>query len=118
MYGGGPTFLSKKRSCTRYRLILPVLFSWREDVQVQNGGFTRDIGVDGVFVIARVCPPVGAEVKLELVLPVPQEPKRELRLRYTGRVVRVDDADLSKGFALVGDFGDEYLSGSEVAFRT
>ena len=99
----------QNRKCSRYQLRLPVLFGWQEKSPNQNGGFTRDISVGGVFVLAQTCPPTGAKVKVELVLPIPDDPGRELRLRCVGKVIRIEWFPHCQGFAIAGDFGHEYL---------
>lgn len=99
------------RRCSRYRLRLPALFSWTTESLHQNVGFTKDIGVGGVFIFAQVIPPLGADVKVELVLPLPKAHDREIRLRCIGRVIRVDMKMLcGQGFAVAGDFGREHSS--------
>jgi hypothetical protein len=89
-----------------------MLFSWTtRETHQQGAGFTRDIGVDGAFVFAQLCPPAGTQIKVELVLPVPEDPRRELRLRCTGTVVRTEvDWPYGRGFAVSGHFGGELQS--------
>ena len=74
----------------------------------QNAGFTRDIGVGGVFIFAQRCPPKGAMVKVELLVPLSEETGREVRLQCVGKVLRTEiNLPHGQGFAVAGDFGDQ-----------
>jgi|SRR4051812_779969 hypothetical protein len=103
------------RRCSRYHLRLPVLFSWTQGSHNQSAGFTRDIGVGGVFIFARECPPCGAVLEVNLVVPVPAETAQEIHLRCIGTVVRIDNLARHGGFAVVGDFGCDRYSGFSTA---
>jgi hypothetical protein len=105
------TCFLENRRCSRYHLRLPVLFSWTDKSRQQGAGFTRDIGVDGVFIFAEECPPTGTTIDVELVLPLPKDSSRELRLRCIGKVIRVDaNYPQGHGFAVTADFGRRYHS--------
>lgn len=105
----------ESRRCKRYQLQLPVLFSWLDETHRQSAGFTRDIGTEGAFVFARSCPPLGAYVKIEIVLPLSRAAEscgRAVRLRCIGKVIRIEN-DLSwsqGGFAVMGDFANQDYS--------
>ena len=104
----------ERRKCSRYHLQLPVLFSWTQEAEAnelgsnyRSAGFTRDIGVGGIFVFAQQGPPCGV-VEVELVLPLPTESAREIRLRCIGTVLRIENSPSHRGFAVAGDFGCEH----------
>ena len=101
MASGGPTVDAvERRQCSRYHLQLPVLFSWTQDALEakepgseprsynRGAGFTRDIGLRGIFVFAQQRPPCGL-VSMELILPLASDSAREIRLRFIGTVIRV-----------------------------
>lgn len=99
--------VGENRLHSRYALRLPVLFSWRDEIEHRSAGFTRDIGLGGAFVFAQLCPPVGAMVHVELVVPLSKDDGREIRLRCDGRVIRLEsDSRFAQGFALAGDFAE------------
>lgn len=105
--GGYGSFVLKQRNTRRYELSLPVLFSWSDgsgNVQKQ-GGFTRDISTNGLYVVGDVSPPVGALLTVEVLLPQAYQPKsNSARLIAAMRVSRVYEAKDVRGFAAVGDF--------------
>lgn len=103
----GWSFLLKQRHTRRYELSLPVVFSWRDgsgNLQKQ-GGFTRDIGTHGLYVIGDVSPPVGALLTVEVLLPLASRARsNSARLIASMQVSRVYEAEDVRGFAAVGDF--------------
>jgi len=80
------------RKDVRYRLQVPVLYTWKNKNMDRNEqrmqGRTRDISVSGAFIRAAVCPPEGMTVKVDMVLALIPETVRSVRLHATGRVVR------------------------------
>ena len=94
---------AERRKASRYRLRLPVLFSWTQGNKSHTlGGFTRDVSVTGVFVTSRTVPPPQATVNLELLLPaLDQMP--ENAIRATGSVVRTFVSSQPQGFAIATD---------------
>ncbi|MBV9341420.1 MAG: PilZ domain-containing protein [Acidobacteria bacterium] len=99
---------AERRKASRYRLRLPVLFSWIQGEQFHTeGGFTRDVSAKGLFVTSRVAPPSEAPIRLEVVLPLLAEMSQNA-MRATGRVVRTFSASQPQGFAIAAEFcGDE-----------
>ncbi len=100
------------RGVLRFRLGATVLFSWEgaHRKRLQAEGVTRDISVQGAFILAPTCPPVQASVLVEVFLPPLQGSGRPVRIRAESRVLRVEHAEtgnshsgfavLSEGFAL------------------
>jgi PilZ domain len=95
--------LVELRQNKRYRLKASVAFSWElpDGNSIQGEGHTRDISPAGVFVLTGFRPPLGASVKLEVVLPSLREEHSGACLRTCGHVVRAEEI----GFAVVADMG-------------
>jgi PilZ domain len=94
----------ERRKASRYRLRLPVLFSWNQGEKIQTeGGFTRDVSAKGLFVTSRVAPPTQSPVKLEVLLPAVNQ-MAENAMRATGSVVRTFAPTQPQGFAIAADF--------------
>jgi hypothetical protein len=92
------------RKHNRYRLDAPVSFIWRDERgdQREGTGRTRDIGLEGVFVLTEACPPLMASVHIELLLPKLHSEARTLVAQGDGQVIRVEPGGLSgmrSGFA-------------------
>ena len=86
----------------RYRLAANVVFTW----QAVNGsrlvgeGVTRDISSGGIFTSAPTCPPVGAIVQLDVLLPsARQDANRTIRMNTEAKVIRVEHSSAGEGFA-------------------
>jgi len=64
-------------------------------------GITRDISVNGVFVLNQSSPPVGTLIELKIAVPNLSRTARGLHLAARGTVVRIErDGDYaSRGFA-------------------
>lgn len=61
---------------------------------------TRDISVTGAFIYTRMCPPVGAILKLEIFLsPRHGNKGKTLQITTTATVIRVDNSAGAEGFA-------------------
>ena len=95
----------------RFRLQLPVVFSWLDENGKQQigEGCSRDLSSGGVRVNSENVPPVGASVEMNVCLPQPGWQIAPAELHARGRVVRVDvndhePADLSlRSFAVKND---------------
>jgi hypothetical protein len=103
--------ISQRRAAARYQLRLPVIFHWSDQTHHTEGGFTRDVGRDGAFIISSKCPPVGSDVWIEILLPSLDEASPELRVECMGKVTRVESGFGYKGFGVCGQFDDDQLSG-------
>ena len=100
----------RRRAAVRYSLRLPVIFRWNDGTDHTEGGFTRDVALDGVFIVSSKCPPVGAEVRIEVLFPSPNEPSGELRIECTGKVTRIETSFKGAGFGVEGRFDDKHLT--------
>jgi hypothetical protein len=79
------------RKHNRYRLVAPVIFSWRDARHAPHKGvgLTRVLSTHGAFVLTADSPPVKANIDLKVFLPrigagVP------MRFEGHGKVVRVE----------------------------
>ena len=95
----------------RYRLRLPVIFHWDDGSEHTEGGFTSDIALDGALIFSSRCPPVGADVRIEVVIPSPEhDALEEIRIECVGKVTRVWEQPGSAYFGVHGIFSDDHLT--------
>ena len=89
------------RSVARCRLKFTVRFTWRDadDRRQRATGFTRDISGVGLFIVAPACPPAGAALRFDLLLP-PLQGKAPIQMQGEGRVLRIESA--AAGFGIWG----------------
>ena len=88
------------RKYVRYRLELPVVFSWKDEqgIRQQGKGVARDLSAGGVFLRTRACPPVGVPVQLHALLPRLEPSAPSLRMQAKGRVLRVETRARGRGW--------------------
>jgi hypothetical protein len=97
---------AERRRAKRYRMSTVVIFRWNgpDNRGFQAEGATRDMSVDGVFVMSATCPPANASVQMEVILPLSDGlSKAQMKAEMT--VLRVDHnvAGLNRsGFSAVG----------------
>lgn len=105
------------RKSRRYRLLAPASFLWeRPDGLLQEDrGAVRDISDRGVYVTARIAPPLGAHLEVDVHLPPLEAGGGAVQLHGEGTVVRVDrQADDTQGFAAAVTFQTEAASGPTI----
>jgi hypothetical protein len=83
-----------------------VIFHWMgpENQRLQGEGATRDVSVEGVFVLTKTCPPENALVQMEVILPL-SDGASKAQMKADMRVVRVDrdvTGNSRSGFSAVG----------------
>ena len=101
----------ERRAAMRYRLRLPVIFHWDDGSEHTEGGFTSDIALDGALIFSSRCPPVGADVRIEVVIPSPEhDALEEIRIECVGKVTRVWEQPGSAYFGVHGVFSDDNLT--------
>ena len=100
----------ERRTAVRYRLRLPVIFHWEDDRKHTEGGFTSDIALDGALILSSRCPPVGADVRIEVLIPSPDYSTEEIRIECIGKVTRVWEQPGSAYFGVLGMFNDDQLT--------
>ena len=97
------------RSSLRYKLRLPVIFHWNDGSERTEGGFTVDIALDGALISSSTCPPVGTDVRIEVLVPSPDSAE-EIRIECLGKVTRVAGVAGSCYFGVQGMFDDNKLT--------
>ena len=83
----------ERRRSTRYAISLPVQCGWEEpNGSVQKfSGFTKNIGPQGVSVVAEAVPSEGTSIDITVLLPGrPPKAGTRVQMRGKGHVVRVD----------------------------
>ncbi len=84
-----------------------VIFRWKrpDSQRFQGEGITRDISIEGVYVLTATCPPVNSLIHMEVFLPLSDgASKAQMKAEMT--VLRVDH-DIAgtnrSGFSAVGN---------------
>lgn len=83
-----------------------VIFRWKgpDNQRFQGEGATRDLSVEGVFVLTATCPPVNAQVHMQVILPL-SDGASKAQMKADMTVLRVDhdvEGDKRSGFSAVG----------------
>ncbi len=99
-----------RRNSARYKLRLPVIFHWIDGGEHTEGGFTSDVALDGALILSSRCPPVGSEVRIEVLVPAPNCGGGEIRIECLGTVSRVVGHQGSCAFGVQGYFSDDQLT--------
>jgi hypothetical protein len=92
----------------RYRLDAPAVFSWDglDKRRFQGEGVTRDVSVQGAFILTATMPPPGCAVQVDLLLPSLAGMMSMMRITGRARVIRVERPSghtWIHGFAVVTD---------------
>jgi hypothetical protein len=103
----------ERRSAARYKLHLPVVFSWADGHARTEDGFTVDVSTEGALVRCQFSPPLGSEVEIDVLVPSPDGNSGSVHLRCLGRVTRSLSHDLNSLFAVSGKFDNSALEGDE-----
>lgn len=101
--------ISERRTEVRYNLRLPVIFHWNDGREQMGEGVTCDIALDGALIASTRFPPLGSDVRIEVLIPAPDRSGTRLRVQCIGKVSRVDEA--SGNFGVEGSFDDEHITG-------
>jgi hypothetical protein len=96
------------RKDLRYRLDAPAVFSWEgaRHRRLQGEGITRDISVQGAFILTATMPPPECAVQVDLLLPSLTGLMTTMRITGKARVIRVEHPSTETwihGFAVVTD---------------
>jgi PilZ domain len=100
----------QRRAAVRYKLQLPVIFHWNDGKEHTAGGFTSDVALDGALILSSKCPPIGSEVRIEVLLPSPDHSGEELRIECTGKVTRIMEQPGYNAFGVHGVFDDDHIT--------
>jgi hypothetical protein len=92
----------------RYRLDAPAVFSWEgaRHRRFQGEGITRDISVQGAFILTATMPPPDCPVQVDLLLPSIAGMMSMMRITGKARVIRMERKSSDNwihGFAVVTD---------------
>ena len=91
------------RKTVRYAVEVPAIFTWVDQTGTQQRmrGSTLNVSSKGAFIVAPVCPPVGATIRLELFLDLLREALRRVWSVAQARVVRLEQSGTGRmsGFA-------------------
>jgi hypothetical protein len=98
----------ERRVQVRYKLQLPVIFHWNDGVEHTEGGFTCDIALNGALIFSSKCPPPGSGIRIEVLIPSPDQSGEELRIECTGTVTRTTEQ--AGCFGVYGMFDDEHIT--------
>jgi PilZ domain len=97
----------ERRAAVRYKLRLPVIFHWNDGVERTDGGFTTDVSLDGASILSSKCPPVGSNVRIEVLFPAPDNKEDEIRIELSGKVTYQRGP---RSFGVEGFFEDDQLT--------
>lgn len=100
---------SERRSAVRYKLQLPVIFHWNDGSDHTDGGFTCDVARDGALIRSAACPPIGCEIRVEVLLPSLRSASEELRIQCVGKVTRAAKKGCAT-FGVEGNFDDDQIT--------
>jgi hypothetical protein len=97
----------ERRKHNRYRLEVPVIFSWRDARHARRKGIglTRVVSTHGAFVLTATPPPLKAKTELKVFFPRVGAAGVPMRLHGEGKVIRVEavkHAVARAGFAVAG----------------
>jgi hypothetical protein len=85
-----------RRSHLRFDLRAPVAYTWKDQEGTRQGsGITRDVSENGLFIIARSAPPMGASIRFEVSFLYRDQ--SQIKMRAKAKIVRVETADPKNG---------------------
>jgi len=92
----------------RYRLDAPAVFSWEgaRHKRLHGEGITRDISIEGAFILTATMPPPNCPIQVDLLLPSLTGLRALMRITGKARVIRVEHPSTDAwihGFAVVTD---------------
>lgn len=92
----------KKRSTRRFSLELPITVVYTND-RTELAGQSRDVSSRGVFIYANANVAEGAVIEFVMTLPREITLADPIRVRCTGRVLRIENKDQRQGIAATID---------------
>lgn len=106
------------RKTKRYEVAASTVYCWpgTADYMQSCEGVTHDLSISGVFIEAAICPPTGARVDFDILLPPMDGAEYSTRLRGDGMVLRAEECQgpgRKAGFAAAVQF---YAEEPETAF--
>lgn len=84
-----------------------MIFSWGNARRTQQEavGLTRDVAIDGAFILTKSAPPLKARIKVKFFFPPANRGAWPIQMYGEGRVVRVEPVKHKEariGFAIMG----------------
>jgi hypothetical protein len=92
-----------KRSTRRFSLDLPISVKFLDNGKRELAGHTRDVSSRGVFIYLDTEIAAGAIIEFVMTLPTEITLSNPIRVRCTGKVLRVDKAGQEQGVAIAID---------------
>ncbi len=88
-------------------MLAPVIFHWKgpDGKSFQGQGYTRDISVEGLFILTATCPPVNAVTNVKVILPLTDNSSKA-QMKSETKVLRVEhdiEGNARSGFSAVGN---------------
>jgi hypothetical protein len=93
----------EKRSTRRFSLELPISLKFVNNSRRESAGHTRDVSSRGVFMYLDTEISEGAPIEFVMTLPTEVTLAEPIRVRCTGRVLRVNRAEQEQGVAVAID---------------
>ncbi len=90
----------EKRSTRRFSLELPISVKFLGQEKLDLAGRTRDVSSRGVFMYLETDITSGAPIEFVMTLPPEVTLADAIRVRCTGKVLRVDKAGQQQGVAI------------------
>jgi PilZ domain len=93
----------EKRATRRFSLDLPISVKFLENERRDLAGHTRDVSSRGVFMFLDAELTVGSAIEFVMTLPPEITLSDPIRVRCTGKVLRIDKAGQEQGVAVAID---------------
>jgi len=93
----------EKRSTRRFSLELPISVKFVNNGRRESAGHTRDVSSRGVFMYLDTEISEGAPIEFVMTLPTEVTLAYPIRVRCTGKVLRVSRAEQEQGVAVAID---------------
>jgi PilZ domain len=90
----------EKRATRRFSLDLPISVKFVDSAKQELTGHTRDVSSRGVYMFLETEITVGAPLEFIMTLPREVTLSDPIRVRCTGKVLRVDKLDEDQGVAV------------------
>jgi len=100
----------RRREAVRYRLQLPAVFTWNDGTEHMGAGLTSDVSLNGASILSTICPPVGTDVRIDILLPSPDHSGEGLKIECIARVARLLTEPGFTAFCVHGTFDDDHLT--------
>src|SRR5689334_13432660 len=98
-----PQAQPEKRSTRRFSLDLPISVKFLDNGRRDVSGRTRDVSSRGVFMYLSTDITAGAPIEFVMTLPPEITLSEPIRVRCTGKVLRVDKSETGQGVAVTID---------------